>query len=296
MMKHYSLSYFLKQAFAGIFRNGVMSTACVIILVLSMLIIGSFWTITENINFNLSSIDDLNVIIVYLKDEADPEVVRDKLEKIPGEPIIEFISKEEALENEKDRYEANDRGHLLDFFNEENNPLPNSFKITFENIDKTSTITYHLSKIDEIDDVRDLLEISKNVSQLKKGVTVICSWLLAVLSIVSFIIIIISIRLAVYSRSKEIILMRYIGATNFFITFPFIIQGTIIGLFSAGVGIGMQYFLYNYIMLDLFADYKIISFIPFSEFLPVLSIAFLCVGLFAGVIASVISVKRYLNK
>ena len=100
----------------------------------------------------------------------------------------------------------------------------------------------------------------------------------------------------VYSRSKEIILMRYIGATNFFITFPFIIQGTIIGLFSAGVGIGMQYFLYNYIMLDLFADYKIISFIPFSEFLPVLSIAFLCVGLFAGVIASVISVKRYLNK
>ena len=296
MMKHFSLSYFIKQAFSGIFKNGVMSSACIIILVLSMLIIGSFWTITENINFNLKSIDDLNVIVVYLKDGADPKIVQEKLEKIPGDPDIKFISKEQALINEKNRYEANDKGHLLDFFDEENNPLPDTFEIIFEDINKTSTISYHLNKIEEIDEVRDMLEVSKNVSQLKKGVTVICSWLLVVLSIVSFIIIIISIRLAVYSRSKEIILMRYIGATNFFITFPFIIQGTIIGIFSSLVGIGLQYFLYNYIMLDLFADYKIISFIPFNEFFPILSITFLAVGLFAGVVASVISVKKYLNK
>ena len=193
MMKHYSLTYFIKQSLSGIFRNGVMSSACIIILVLSMLIIGSFWTINENINFNLSSIDDLNIIVVYLKDGADPDVVHEKLEKIPGNPEITFIPKDIALQNEKDRYEANDKGHLLEFFNEENNPLPDTFEIKFQDIDKTSTISYHLNKIEEIDDVRDMLEVSKNVSQLKKGVTVICSWLLIVLSVVSFIIIIITL-------------------------------------------------------------------------------------------------------
>lgn len=294
-MRHFNLSYSFKQAFSGIFRNSVMTTASILILVLSMLIIGSFWTITENINFNLGMIDDLNVIVVFLEDDANVDSVREKLESIPGDPLVKFISKEEALQNEKDRYASTGKGHLLDVFNEENNPLPDTFEITFENIDKTATITYHLNKIDGIKNVRDMLEISEAVSDLKNGVTLICSWLLVVLSVVSFIIIIITIRLAVYSRSKEIILMKYIGATNFFITFPFIIQGTIIGVVSAAIGLAIQYFLYDFIMIDLLGKYEIIRLLPFIDFLPVLSVSFIAVGLFAGIVASSISVRRYLN-
>lgn len=294
-MRRFNLGYSFKQAFNGIFKNGIMTSASILILVLSMLIIGSFWTITENINFNLSSIDDLNVIVVFLEDDANIEEVKSKLENIPGNPKINFVSKEEALKKEKDRYEIDGKGHLLEIFNDENNPLPDTFEITFENIDKTSTITYHLNKIDGISKIRDMLDVSEKVSDLKQGVTVICSWLLIILVLISFIIIIITIRLAVYSRSKEIMLMKYIGATNFFITFPFIIQGTIIGIVSAGIGVALQYFLYNFVMIDLLGDYEIITLLPFSEFLPSLSIAFLVVGLFAGVVASAISVRRYLN-
>lgn len=273
-----------------------MSSACVLVLVLSMLILGSFWTITENINFNLNSIDDLNVIVVFLKNDANVDEIKTKLEEIPGSLEIEYTSKEEALKNEKERYESIGKGHLLDIFNEDNNPLPDTFRLTFENIDKTATIVYHLNKIDGIEDIRDMLSVSEGVSDLKKGVTVICSWLLAVLVVISFVIIIITIRLAVYARSKEIMLMKYIGATNFFITFPFIIQGAIIGTFSAAIALGGQYFLYHYVMVDLVGKYDIIALIPFTEFLPILSVAFLAVGLFAGSVASSISVRRYLNR
>lgn len=291
----FSLSYSFKQAFNGIFKNGVMTSASILILVLSMLIIGSFWTITENINFNLNSINDLNVIVVFLEEDANVADIREKLENIPGDPQIKFISKEQALQNEKDRYASTGRSHLLDVFNEENNPLPDTFEITFPNIEKTDTIKYHLNKIEGISNIRDMLEISEGVSDLKSGVTVICSWLLVILAVISFIIIIVTIRLAVYARSKEIMLMKYIGATNFFITFPFIIQGTIIGLISAGIGLGLQYFLYNFVMVDLLGKYEIIALLPFSEFLPILTIAFIAVGLFAGIVASSVSVRRYLN-
>ena len=291
----FKLGYFLKQAFHGVFRNAVVSTASVLMLVLCMLVLGCFWTILENIDLNISSIDDLNMIVVYLEDDADQLAVNNELNRLPGEPTITYYSKDDNLEKLKETYEEQGFGDLLSFYDSENNPLPASFEITFSDVEKGSTIKYHLSQIDGISDIKDRTEVSERVDDVKHAVTTVSLWLLAILSVVAFFVIVITIRLTIFSRSKEITVMRYIGATNLFITMPFLIEGVIIGLVSAALAFGLQYFLYNYVMLDFLSQYDIISIIPFSEFAPRLIIAFVAIGLFADIFACTVTVRKYLR-
>ena len=156
----FKLGYFLKQAFHGVFRNAVVSTASVLMLVLCMLVLGCFWTILENIDLNISSIDGLNMIVVYLEDDADQLAVNNELNRLPGEPTITYYSKDDNLEKLKETYEEQGFGDLLSFYDSENNPLPASFEITFSDVEKGSTIKYHLSQIDGISDIKDRTEIS----------------------------------------------------------------------------------------------------------------------------------------
>ncbi|HPE94743.1 MAG TPA: permease-like cell division protein FtsX [Bacillota bacterium] len=272
-----------------------MSTASILVLVLCMLVVGSFWTLNENIDANMSEIDGLNLIVIYLEDDADVLAIHEKLENIPGDAEITYFSKEENLQKLKDKYAENGMDYLLNIFDDTNNPLPASFELSFDDVSKSSTIKYHLGQIDGISDIKDQLEISESVEEIKSAVTVICTWLLVILAIVSFFVIIITIKLTIASRSKEIILMKNIGATNTFITTPFIIEGIFIGVISAGIALALQYYLYHYVMVNMLSSYDIITVIPFSNFLSLFIVLFLGIGLFAGIIASSISIRKYLH-
>ncbi len=291
----FKIGYFIRQAFHGIFRNSIMSTASILVLVLCMLVVGSFWTLNENIDANMSEIDGLNLIVIYLEDDADVLAIHEKLENIPGDAEITYFSKEENLQKLKDKYAENGMDYLLNIFDDTNNPLPASFELSFDDVSKSSTIKYHLGQIDGISDIKDQLEISESVEEIKSAVTVICTWLLVILAIVSFFVIIITIKLTIASRSKEIILMKNIGATNTFITTPFIIEGIFIGVISAGIALALQYYLYHYVMVNMLSSYDIITVIPFSNFLSLFIVLFLGIGLFAGIIASSISIRKYLH-
>ena len=150
----FKLGYFLKQAFHGVFRNAVVSTASVLMLVLCMLVLGCFWTILENIDLNISSIDGLNMIVVYLEDDADQLAVNNELNRLPGEPTITYYSKDDNLEKLKETYEEQGFGDLLSFYDSENNPLPASFEITFSDVEKGSARSYYCFIVAARDTVR----------------------------------------------------------------------------------------------------------------------------------------------
>ena len=121
------------------------------------------------------------------------------------------------------------------------------------------------------------------------------SWFLVILFIVSIFVIINTIKLAVYARRHEITVMRYVGATNAFITFPFVFEGIIIGVAASIVAYGIEIFLYNYISKTALVGVSFVSIIEASKVAVPLAAGFVIVGILTGIIGSVFSLRKYLK-
>lgn len=309
--------YHLRQGIVGIFRNGIMSITSTLVLVSCMIIVGTFYMIIDNIDRNLKSIDDINVITIYLSDDltdeqiqkidADIEALKNELGTIKEK---KFFSKADNLKRYKER--AGEDAEFLDQYNEENNPLPNSFEIRFTSFSDPNfkmediyTLKNRLDQIENIDskDIKENLSLYSKVTSVNNTLTIIAIWMMIILLLVSIFIIYITIKLGMHSRRHEITFMRYVGATKAFIRTPFIIEGIIIGLFSAGLSILAEYYIYTYLIMDILTDKalvgaeatSLITFAPFSDYTKLLVIAFIGLGLFAGIVASSLSIKKYLK-
>lgn len=312
--------YQIGQGFVGVFRNGVMSFASLLVLVSCMLIVGTFYMVIDNIDKNLKSTDDINIIYVYLPEGLTDEQTLDINEQIKkiGEEIGNIVdwqsySKEQNFERYKNR--AGVSAKFLDIYNEHNNPLPSSIEIRFTsfssadfNMDDVFKLKNRLESIEYIsnEDIKENLALYEKVTGLNKTLTLVAAWMMAILLVVSLFVIMNTIKLGLHARRNEITFMRYCGATKSFIRTPFIIEGIIIGIFSAGVALGLQYYIYEFIISDAMAggtgsiiesidSVTALSLAPFSDYLQLLAAAFLGLGFFAGVISSTISLKKHLK-
>ncbi|OGO91007.1 MAG: hypothetical protein A2Y17_11645 [Clostridiales bacterium GWF2_38_85] len=300
-MRISNILYFFKQGFHGIIRNAVMSTASILILMSSMLVLGSFWMIITNINNYMSTIDDLNMVVLYLAEDTDDAraaTIGDEIKAMDNVASVTFISKEEALDKMLEKYDETQRELIKEYTKV--NPLPDSYQIVFTDIEKSSSLLYQLSNIDGIDksvkeNPKSNIDLANKVDNFKNGITMICMWLLIILLVVSLFVIMNTIRLTVFARRHEIIIMRYVGATSRFIIAPFLVEGIIIGVVSAAIAFGFQYYLYNYIMLGMLGNIDLSGLIPFSQFRDITALAFLGVGLFAGIIGSSMSMRKFLK-
>lgn len=303
-MRISNIFYFIKQGFLGIIRNAVMSSASILILASSMLVLGTFWTVIANINSYMDSLDELNVILLYISpetDEARTEQIGDEIRAMDNVTNVTFLSKEEAWELELQKYDETQRAIFEQFV--KLNPLPDTYKIEFAEIEKSTPLLFQLSSIEGIDldlkeqgkNPKSVIDIANKVESFKNGIAMICVWLLIILLVVSFFVIMNTIRLTVFSRKQEIIIMRYVGATSSFIVAPFIVEGIIIGVLSSAIAYGLQYYLYTFVMPDMLGSFATTGLLPFSEFSRILAIAFLAVGHFAGIVASSMSMRKYLK-
>lgn len=310
--------YQIGQGFLGIFRNGVMSFASILVLVSCMLIVGTFYTVIDNIDKNLKSIDDINMITVTLADELteeQTEQIIEQINKINNDlgNIEEYKRFTKADNLKRYREKVGSDADWLDIYTDENNPLPASIEIYFTkfsdpnfNMDDVYKLKNRLENIENITskDIKENLKLYERVTGLNNTLTMIAAWMMGILLFVSMFVIMNTIKLGMHARRSEIIFMRYVGATKRFIRNPFIIEGIIIGLFSACIALGVQYYVYNYIIIDVLSGsggvldsdtITTIYFTPFMDYIRILSIAFLGLGFFAGVISSSLSIKKYLK-
>lgn len=291
----YNIGYFFSQAFKGIWRNGLMSLAAVTVLLSCLVLMGSFSLLVYNVNVNIEEVAKLNEVVVIVDTAATDEEVEAlsaKIHALDNVANVVFVSKEEGLESERSRYE--EYSYLFEEIAEEN-PLPDVFKITYEDNSRVANLVYALGKFDHVSKVNNRTDIANDIESIKSGVSFIFIWFLAILFVVSIFIIINTIKIGVESRSREIAAMRYIGATNFFMTTPFIIEGIIIGLISAGIGYVLQSFLYNAIYNAMSGEYKMIAVAPFSDVQTYILGGFLIIGVVAGMVGSGISLRRYMK-
>ena len=311
--------FHIGQGVKGIFRNPVMSIASLLVLICCMVVTGTFALIIDNINKNFEALDDVNKMIVWLdeKPEAETDESTDTEEGESEYNIYEqdektqkaisdlehvtdviFMSKQEAFA-EFVESEGSDAEFLEWFDAEENNPLRASYRITFEAGTDTENIRYIKKAIEEMgfaaDNIDENLELYDSLINVKGALTTIGAWLLAVLFVVSLFIIMNSTRMGLHSRREEIQIMRYVGATNGFIRAPFIIEGMIIGLVSAAVAFGIEYYLYTQIIAGVIRQYAMVTIAPFENYLLFIPVSFAAIGVFAGLFGSVISIRKYMK-
>ena len=293
------MGYNLKQSFSQMGRNKGMYFTSILAITAMMLILGLFFVAFVNVNLFAASIEkDYNVIQVYLKEdisEEEAEAAGAELQKSKGVEKAVFVSKEEALVTLKDRWGEN--GYLLE--NLPDNPLPDSYMVYVSDKDAANDLAAKAVNIEGVDDVayyRDTIEKLSQISHFIEMGSVIA---MAFLVIVSVIIVANTIKLTVFNREKEIGIMKYLGATDWFVRAPFIWGGIIVGTLSAFMATGLTYLIYTKVTEIAGADIaRIFSFsiVPAQELTENLLIMFLCLGVSIGVVGSFISIRRFLDR
>ena len=289
---------FIAEGFKGFVRNGVRSAASVLILGSSLLLIGIFTTLIVTINQSISNIDDFNEIVVYMNLTADAETVSaasEAINALKNVKSVEFISKAEALESEKEKFDE-EFAYIFDSYDETTNPLPDTFKIEYESIDSIDALVYNLERIDGVDKVKNRYDIAKNIENFKNAISLGGTWLMILLVAVSVFVISNTIKLTYHAREMEITVMRYIGATKWYITMPFVFEGAIIGAVSGVLGYAVQYYLYRVPLTELSEKFDGFVKIPsFGELNIYYLLIFFAAGILLGVIGSALAIRKYMK-
>lgn len=290
-------TYLIKEGYDNLNKHGSKTISTMLIICATMLILGIFIIILQNVNKNVETLRLEQGLQAFIEDKATDEDVaymEDEIKLIDGVSEIQYMSKSEAYEDAKEQFK--DQDYFLEGL-EGLDIFPASFIVKFTNIEEADVIKAAVEKIDGIykvkynaDTIEAVISISKVANYFLLGVGV-------VLLVVSVFIISNTIKLAVYSNKREIFIMRYIGATNSFIVKPFIVEGAIMGIVSALISFIVISIVYVYIYVALNSSYAlgVFKFIPYSTIWYQILIAYVLLGLFIGIFGSAISLKKYLK-
>lgn len=290
--------YTIKQAFVQVFRNKNMSTASVFSITAMMLILGLFFIIAVNVNLIATGAQEqFDSIQVYLLDEtseAEAMQMLERIERIDGVEEVTYISKEDAMLEMKDRW--GEEAYLLDGLVD--NPFPASLMITSSDLMLEDEIVAQVKKMDGIEDIKYHQDVINKILTITGYIQTGALILIAILIVVSIIVVSNTIKLTVHARSREINIMKYVGATNWFIRGPFLVEGMLIGLFSSLIGAGIIGAAY-YKFADVFQEKLLILFsngmVPFDFVMENLLIIFVAIGISIGSLGSILSMRRFLD-
>ena len=294
-MRRYSIMYFISQSVKGLWRNGVMTLASIAVLISCLVVMGCFSLIVMNLNTNLDTLGDMNEIVAFIDlEKTDEEItaIREKVATYDNIKEIEYVSKADALEEEKKKYEKD----YPDFFDGITSDIyPASLVITYNENEKVETLKYDLQNTEGIYKVNCRSDVAETIETMKTGIVYLFIWFLGVLLVVSVFVIINTIKLAVSASRQEISVMRYVGATNWFIMTPFVLEGVWIGALSSGIAYLIQMYIYKFVQQMVSADYNMFKLIPFADVRMYLALAFLAIGVLTGIIGSSISLRKNLK-
>ncbi|MCI8589381.1 MAG: ABC transporter permease [Clostridiales bacterium] len=297
-MRRYSATYFIGQSLKGLWKNGVMSFASVLVLLSSLIVMGSFSCLVINIDKNMEELGVLNEIVVFIHEERTEDEITTMYQTVvnfDGVSKVEYISKAQALEEEKVKLEAAGYPYISESINEENNPYRASFIISYASDASIEDLQYKISNVEGIEKVICRSDIAQTLTSVRNGISFVLVWFMIILFVISMFVIVNTIKLAVYARRHEIEVMRYVGATKSFITIPFIIEGMVIGAAASVIAYFVQKAMYLYIYNMIGTDYSMITVIPFKSISVFLLLGFVGIGIITGVVGSSISLRKYLK-
>ena len=288
------IRYFIREGFKNIWVNRMMTVASVCVLMVCLVLLGSSLLISINVRTLISHLEDTNQIMVYIKDNIDQNGITAMGQALEGLPNVEkviFVSKQEALESQKKALGSD--AVLLQGY-ENDNFYPNAYRVQVKDMNLYSTTAGAISKLSGVDAVKANSDIAGKLSNINRVIGMVGFWLFVILAIVSLFLISNTIKVAVYVRRREINIMKFVGATDGFIRWPFVIEGILLGLMSGALACVVQWYVYRALISRLF-DVLNVHIIAFGGNYGYVAAAFVGTGILVGVLGSMISVRRYLR-
>ena len=298
-MKYNIFGYLIGEGFSNVFKNKKSTGASLMIMCATMIIFGIFLILGENINHFVEEVESVQGVQVFINNDATQEQIDeigDKIRKIDGVSTVEYVSKDDALQQMKDRF--GDKQDLLDGY-EENNIFPASYVVTLTDLTKSQEVQDQILTFENIKKITSKDETVTTLINLANGIKIVTGVILVLLVIISIFIIANTIKLTVHARRKEISIMKYVGATNGFIRWPFIVEGMIIGVFASIISIAIVGFAYNIIAQKLisseFMQVINMSLVTFGDMFNSIIFVYMLLGIGIGALGSVISMRKYLK-
>lgn len=290
--------YSLKQSFKQIKRNKGMAFTSVFAITAMLIILGLFFMVIININTAAEMVkNDYNNIEVFFKDNVSEKQIEKIKKDVKGWKEVDTVTyrtKSEALKILKVRW--GDNAYLLDGLS--SNPLPNSLVITVDNLEKSNQVAEAAAKIKGAEDVKYYKDTVQKLLKATKGFQIAAVVIMVFLIIVSIVVVSNTIKLTVLNRSDEIVIMKYVGATNWFIRGPFLLEGIIIGIISALISSGIVTLIYQSVVKVLGEDLLAVlstPMVPVGFLSYNLVWVFLALGISIGAWGSIISMRRFLD-
>ncbi len=297
-MKYNILTYLIGEGFSNVFKNRKQAIISISMMCITMLIFGIFFVIAENLNHFVNEVEGEQGIQVYMKKGVTDEQIqalKRQLLEINGINTVEFVSQADALQEIKDKF--GDKASLLEGRDE--SIFPVSYIITLTDLSKSSEIQEQISKLDNIEEIRSSNETISTLVKIAKGIRIATYVISACLIVFAIFIITNTIKLTVHARRREISIMKYVGATNSFIRWPFAVEGMIIGLLSGIISIVLLYGIYSLASSnDSFLGFisKMgLTLLHFSDMFTLIILVYLVLGIVVGVLGSTISMRKYLK-
>ena len=287
-MKYNIFGYLIGEGFSNVFKNKKSTGASLMIMCATMIIFGIFLILGENINHFVAEVESAQGVQVFINNDATQEQIDeigDKIRQIDGVSTVEYVSKDDALQQMKDRF--GDKQDLLEGY-EENNIFPASYVVTLTDLTKSQEVQDQILTFDNIKKITSKDETVTTLINLANGIKIVTGVILVLLVIISIFIIANTIKLTVHVRRKEISIMKYVGATNGFIRWPFIVEGMIIGVFASIISIVIVGFAYNFIAQKLisseFMQVINMSLVTFSDMFNSIIFVYMLLGIGIGAI------------
>mgnify|MGYP002645608621 FL=1 len=294
-MKINTINYFIVDALKSIKRNITVSFAAMLTVLVTFFVLGTFTLVGLNFNKTIEDVADKIEIKVYLQDDIKLVNQRDveiKLSEQDGVKAVTYESKDEAFTKLKKDLEGN--SGMLEGYSLENNPLASSYIVTLEDASYASNVTKAVEDMTGVESVTNQQELIEKISRVVDFVQILGVILFFVFIGVSIFLIMNTIKLAVYSRRREVGIMKFVGATDWFIRWPFVIEGIIIGAIGSLLATAVLYFIYRGVFGFIASNLLIANLVPVSFVLTTLLGGFLLGGIVVGAIGSIAALRKFL--
>ncbi len=290
------LSYFWSEGVHNIFLNGFMSFAAVSIILACLLITGSVTLISYNIDLNIRHLQEDSEIMLFVDESftsGEARALQSELEEIDNVKSAEFQSKEESLEDLRDQ--LGEDGGILEGYDSNNNFMRDGYRIKLNDISQAEQTEKQIAKIAGIAKIvvrEDTLEMLVKARQVFRVVSVA---LIAALGAISIFIISNTVKLAMFARREEIAIEKMVGATNWFIRWPFIIEGMLLGLLAGILAALAEWGIYEKLASTVTGALSAFEMAEFQDFALIMVAIYLGAGVIIGVGGSVLSMRRFLD-
>lgn len=298
-MSLHSIGYLFKEGFKGLWKNRTMSLASVCVLISCLLMTGIAGLLSINLSATMSGIESNNTITVFLA-EGLPALtavqVGEEIRALENVSECVFVPREDGLKNVIQTIGSDDADDLFEVFQGQDNPLPDAYTISMNDLSQYEETIAALMAIDGVDSTDDFSRIAKMLSDLDRLVRYASLGILIVLGLVSLFIISNTLKVTIFSRRMEINIMKSVGATNGFVRIPFIVEGILIGVFSGLISATALYLGYDKAAEVVYSIVKFLTIIDIQPYVFTLYGAYVLAGTLFGIMGGVISIRKYLKK